>query len=98
MGSHMTFVVESFQSAPDTGPFIFDELWFCYGGVRGGVHGGIGIDPLFHFYRAGTVVNFVGYICCLSGYVADLADKGNLANKAQEIVIEIIGSIQDVLV
>lgn len=27
MGSHMAFVVESLQSAPDTRPFILDELW-----------------------------------------------------------------------
>ena len=78
MGSDVAFVVESLQPAPDTGPFVLDEFWFRDGGIRGGVHGSIGVDPLFHFYRAGAVVNLVRYVCCLRGYVADLADEGDL--------------------
>ena len=74
----MAFVVESFQSAPDARPFVLDKLWLCDCRVRRGVHGSIGIDPLFHFYCAGAVVEFVRYICCLGGYAADLADEGDL--------------------
>ena len=80
MGSDVAFIVESLQAAPDTGPFVLDELWFRWGGVRGGVHSSIGVDPLFHFYGAGAVVEFVGYVCCLRGYVADLADERDLSN------------------
>lgn len=74
----MAFIVESLQAAPDAGPIVLDKLWFRDSGVRSGVHGSIGIDPLLHFYRAGAVVEFVGNICCLGGYVADLADEGDL--------------------
>ncbi len=84
MGSDVTFIVEGLQAAPDTGPFVLDELWFWGGGVvRGGVHSSIGIDPLFHFYRTSAIIEFVGNICCLRGYIADLADEGDLLGRGQ---------------
>ena len=80
MGSHVAFIVESLQPAPDTCPFVIDEFWLCDCGVGHGVHGSIGVDPLFHLYCAGAVVEFVGYVCGLGGYVADLADERDLLN------------------
>lgn len=79
MGSNMTLVVESLQPAPDTGPFVLEE--FGFRGVGGfDVHRGrgVGVNPLFHFYGAGAVVEFVRYVGGLGGYVADLADEGDL--------------------
>lgn len=78
VGADVASVVESLQAAPDAGPFVLGELGFGGGGVGGGVHGGVGVDPLFHFDGAGAVVEFVGYVCGLGGYVADLADEGDL--------------------
>lgn len=56
VGADVASVVECFQAAPDAGPFVLEEFWFGGGGGRGGVHGGVGVDPLFHFDRAGAVV------------------------------------------
>ena len=78
MGSDVAFIVESLQAAPDTGPFVLDELWFRRSRVGGGVHCSVGVDPLFHFYRTGAVIEFVGNVCSLRGYVAYLADEGDL--------------------
>ena len=79
VGADVPFVVESLEAAPDARPFVLDELRFRGAGVVvGGVHGGVGVDPLLHFYGAGAVVELVGYVCGLGGYVADLADEGDL--------------------
>ena len=81
MCSHVAFIVERLQTAPDARPFVLDELGLGGdGGVGHGVHGGVGVDPLFDFYRAGAVVELVGYVCGLGGYVADLADEGHLVD------------------
>ncbi len=35
---------------------------------------------MLDFYGASAIVDFVGYICCLGGDVADLADEGDLGD------------------
>ena len=76
----MAFVVEGLQPAPDTCPFVLDEFGLRDCGVGHGVHGSVGVDPLFDFYCAGAVVEFVGYVCGLGGDVADLADERHLVD------------------
>lgn len=75
------FVVEGFEAAPDAGVVVFGESGLAGGvGGQGGVEGvgGVGVDPLFDFDGAGAVVEFVGYVCGLRGYVANLADECHL--------------------
>lgn len=69
VGANVTFVAESFEAAPDAGEGVFDECWFVGGGGGGGSRGvgrgGVEINPLFYFDGAGSVVEFVGYVCGL---------------------------------
>lgn len=54
-------VVEAFQLAPHSAVRIFDELGSSWAWLIDGV----GVYPLFDFYAAGAVVDFVGDICGL---------------------------------
>ena len=77
----VAFVVEGFEAAPNAGVFVFGESGLRGGGGAEGVvegGGGVRVDPLFDFDGAGAVVEFVGYVCGLGGYVADLSDEGDL--------------------
>ena len=71
MCAYMAFIVEGFQSSPYPRPTVRFQLRF-----RGRVV--VGVDPLFYFDGTGAVVHFVGDVCGLGGYVAYLADEGDL--------------------
>lgn len=78
VGANVAFVVEGLQLSPDTSPFILDKLGLCRTAVD--VHRvlRVCIDPLFHFYCAGAIVEFVGDVSRLGGDVPDLTHEGYL--------------------
>jgi len=58
VGSDMFFVVEFVEFAPDAHIGVV---------INSRTHGFVvWVDPLFHFYCTGAVVEFVGYVCGLS--------------------------------
>lgn len=80
MGTDVAAVVEGFEPAPDARPLVFDQFWFSTDGAARVVEACAvaGVDPLFHFNRAGAVIQLVGYVGGLGGDVADLTDKCDL--------------------
>ena len=75
VGADVAFVVEGFQLSPDASPFVLNKLGLC--GAAVDVHGvlRVCIDPLFDFYCAGAVVEFVCYIGRLGRDVSYLANE-----------------------
>lgn len=81
MSADMTSIIESLEAAPHTSPLILDELWFGRGRAIHVHRGGsVGVDPLLDFYGACAVVELVGYVCGLGGYIADLTDERYLSD------------------
>ena len=80
VGAHVAAVVKSFHAAPDASPIALGELGFGFYGfiVVVEASGGVDVGPDLDFHGGRAIVEFVGCICGLGGYVTDLADKGYL--------------------